>query len=240
MNAEIIFNGHSTKDFFLIHDSNAQLTSPSKDVEFKKIKGVDGEFATGEGTLNNVVRDFPFFIRTTENEDIQDVATDLSNWLKQDSLWHDFEFSGDPDYIYQAIYVDEYNIERITGFYGKVVLSFVLKPYKFLKTGLDEITLGTDIINPTNRPSRPKITIKGTGNITLKIGDALWEFKNVSGGIIVDTLLDVVTTLDGKSLAWDKTITYPLPKIAPGKQLVTKTGTITDIKIIPNWEVIVG
>lgn len=239
MNTEINFNGHSTKDFFLIHESSAQFISPSKNLELEKIGGVDGEVATGDGTLSNVNRDFPFSIRTPIGKDIQDVATDLSNWLKQDNSWHEFEFSGDPDYIYQAIYIDEYNVERITGFYGKVVLSFVLKPYKFLKSGLNEITLGTDIINPTNRPSRPKITIKGTGNVTLKIGDALWEFKNVSGGIVVDTLLDVVTTLDGKNLAWDKTITYPLPRIQPGKQLVTKTGTITEIKIIPRWEVIV-
>ena len=240
MSDYLVYNGRETTEFNLKLENGVTFASPSKNFEFEKIGGLDGEVVTGDGTLNNVTRDFPFTISSDKKRNVQEIATELSAWLKSSNEWHDLEFSGDPDYIYRAIYIDEYNLDRVTNFYGKVVLSFVCKPYKFLKSGRQEITLGTNIINPTNRPSRPKITIRGSGNITLKIGEVLWEFKNISGGIIVDTLLDVVTTLDGKSLAWDKTITYPLPKIAPGKQLVTKTGTITDIKIIPNWEVVVG
>lgn len=240
MSDYLIYNGRATTEFNLKLENGVTFASPSKNLEFEKIGGLDGEVVTGDGTLNNVTRDFPFTISSDKKRNVQEIATELSNWLKSSNEWHDLEFSGDPDYIYRAIYIDEYNLDRVTNFYGKVVLSFICKPYKFLKSGRGEITLGTNIINPTNRPSRPKITIKGTGNITLKIGESLWEFKNISGGIIVDTLLDVVTTLDGKSLAWDKTITYPLPKIATGKQLVTITGAVTDITIIPNWEAIVG
>lgn len=240
MSDYLIYNNRATTEFNLKLENGVTFVSPSKNFELEKIGGLDGEVVTGDGTLNNIVRDFPFTVSSDKKRNVQEIATELSNWLKSGNEWHDLEFSGDSDYIYRAIYIDEYNLDRITNFYGKVVLSFVCKPYKFLKSGREEIALGTNIINPSNRPSRPKITIKGTGNITLKIGDALWEFKNVSGGIVVDTLLNVVTTLDGEGLAWDKTITYPLPKIESGKQLVTKTGTITDIKIIPNWEVVVG
>ena len=240
MSDYLIYNGRATTEFNLKLENGVTFASPSRNFELERIGGLDGEVVTGDGTLNNVTRDFPFTVSSDKKRNVQEIATELSTWLKSSNEWHDLEFSGDPDYIYRAIYIDEYNLDRITNFYGKVVLSFVCKPYKFLKSGRQEITLGTNIINPTNRPSRPKITIKGTGNITLKIGDALWEFKNVSGGIVVDTLLNAVYNLDKSALAWDKTITYPLPRIAPGKQLVTKTGTVTDIKIIPNWEAIVG
>ena len=240
MSDYLIYSGRATTEFNLKLENGVTFASPSKNLELEKIGGLDGEIVTGDGTLNNVTRDFPFTISSDKKRNVQEIATELRTWLKSSNEWHDLEFSGDPDYIYRAIYIDEYNLDRVTNFYGKVVLSFVCKPYKFLKSGRQEITLGTNIINPTNRPSRPKITIKGTGNITLKIGDALWEFKNVSGGIVVDTLLNAVYNLDKSALAWDKTITYPLPKIAPGKQLVTKTGTITDIKITPNWEAVIG
>ena len=38
------------------------FVSPSKDLEFEKIRGQDGEIAIGDGTLNNIKRDFPFKI----------------------------------------------------------------------------------------------------------------------------------------------------------------------------------
>lgn len=234
------FNGKTTNDFYLDMESNVVFNSPERNIEFEKIDGQDGQLATGDGTLNNITRPYPFRIRAPMNVDIQTVATDLSNWLKKDSLWHDLEFGGDPDYIYRAMYVNEYNIERVTSWYGKVVLTFEMKPYKFLKTGLSEITLGSTITNPTQRHARPLITVRGTGNITIKIGQSTWTLRNVDQGIVIDTLLDTVTNLSGTAAAWDKITVYPLPTIAPGNNAVTITGSVTDIKIIPRWEVIVG
>ena len=229
------YNGKYSTDFDLVISESISFSSPQIRGGFEEVLGVDGELFLTDKKLKNVPKKFHVLLLNKSVERI----SEISNWLKSSYNWSDLETSIDPDYIYKAIFVDEYDFDSTAEDYDKAVLSFVLKPYKFLKTGQNEITLGTNIINPTNRPSRPKITIKGSGNITLKIGSALWEFKNISGGIIVDTLLDVVTTLDGKSLAWDKTITYPLPRIASGTQTVTKTGNITDVKIIPNWEVIV-
>lgn len=236
----IKFNNHQTDEFYLKLENEVVFSSPSRNVEFEKIQGQDGQIANGDRTLNNITRSYPFRIRAPMNVDIQTVATDVSNWLKQDALWHDLEFGGDPDYIYRAMYVSEYNIERVTSWYGKVVLTFVMKPYKFLKSSLSEITLGSTIINPTQRHARPLIKVRGTGNITIKIGQSTWTLRNVDQGVVIDTLLDTVTNLSGTAAAWDKITSYPLPTIAPGNNAVTITGNVTDIKIIPRWEVIVG
>lgn len=236
----LIFDGKSTDDFYLDMENGVIFSSPGRNIEFEKIQGQDGQIATGDGTLNNVTRPFPFRIRAPMDVDIQSVVTDLSNWLKKDSLWHDLEFGGDPDYIYQAMYVSEYNVERVTSWYGKLVLTFEMKPYKFLKTSLSEITLGSTITNPTQRHARPLITVRGNGNITIKIGQSTWTLRNVDQGVVIDTLLDTVTNLSGTAAAWNKITSYPLPTIAPGNNAVTITGNVTDIKIIPRWEVIVG
>ena len=232
--------GRESSDFGLRIEDGLAFSSPERDIQFEEIKGRDGDVIIDNQRLKSIDKSFPVTLFPLPGKTLSQQTSDISNWLKQSVKNTPIEVSSESDYVYMGMYYEKYSIDQFMVRYGKVVLNFKVMPYKFLKSGREEITLGTNIINPTNRPSRPKITIKGTGNITLKIGDALWDFKNVSGGIIVDTLLDVVTTLDGKNLAWDKTITYPLPKIAPGKQLVTKTGTITDIKIIPNWEAIVG
>ncbi|WP_210261652.1 hypothetical protein, partial [[Ochrobactrum] soli] len=86
----------------------------------------------------------------------------------------------------------------------KTILTFNVKPYKFLKSGLSEQTLSTSITNPTQRIARPKITIKGTGNITLQIGKSTYNFKDIDGGVIIDVLYDQVKTLDGTRPQWNK------------------------------------
>lgn len=229
------YKGQKSTDFDLMISEDISFASPQIKGEFVSIDGMDGEIFVSDGKLKNVPKKFYVLMDNYSQEKI----TTVSNWLKRDSNWGELTTSIDPGYIYQAIFVDEYDFESTSQEYEKAILTFVCKPYKFLKSGLTESVLGTTITNPTNRPSRPKIIIKGTGNITLKIGPSTWELKNVDGGIVIDTLLDVVTSLTGGVSAWDKITTYPLPKIPPGTHTVTKTGTITEIKIIPRWEVIV-
>lgn len=234
----IKFNGVSSDDFGITILKDVSFTSPSRNLESVKVLGRDGELQIGDGTLNNVSKSFPFIVKNT-NKDIAQVASDLSNWLKFDSEWHDLEFSGDNDYIYQAIATSEYDLQRVMAWFGKGTLDFELKPYKFLKSGLNEVVLGSSIKNPLNRPSKPKITIKGTGNITLTIGASELTLKNVDGGIVVDSLYQTVTNLAGTALAWDKVTSYPLPTIKADTSNVLRTGNITEIKIIPRWEAIV-
>ncbi|GGI64746.1 hypothetical protein ACFQOY_13635 [Enterococcus alcedinis] len=229
------YKGQKSTEFDLMISEDISFTSPQIKGEFVPIDGMDGEILMSDGKLKNVPKKFYVLMDNYSQEKI----TRVSNWLKQDAHWGQLTTSIDPNYIYQAIFIDEYDFESTSEEYEKAILTFVCKPYKFLKTGLAESILGSTISNPTKRQARPKIIIKGTGNITLKIGSSLWEFKNVDGGIVIDTLLDVVTNLTGGVSAWDKITTYPLPPIQPGTHAVTKTGTITEIKIIPRWEVIV-
>lgn len=234
----ITFNGKSSEEFNLHLLRSVTFDSPSRNLESRKILGRDGEIMVGDGKLNNVKKSFPFVLK----DDAQDVAqsiSDISNWLKSDGLWHDLGFEGDAEYVYQAICLNEYNFERVVEYYGKGTIDFIVKPYKFLKAGLTERVLGPNITNPLNRPSKPKLTIIGSGNITITIGDSTLTLKDVDGGVVMDSLYQTATTLDGLMLAWDKITSYPLPAIAPGKQIVTVTGDVIQIKIIPRWEAIV-
>lgn len=232
------FNGHRSDEYDLYLEAGLSFSSPARDMEFEKIAGIDGEVAIGDQTLKNTKLSFPFRLRNT-NTTVEKRAEEISNWLKKDALWHDLIFGGDPNHVYTAIYVDEYDIDRIVSTYGKVVLGFTVKPYKFLKSGLTPLPSPASLSNPTTRDARPLITIKGTGNITLQIGSEKLTLKGVDGGVVIDSLKQVVTNLAGTAPAWDKVTSYPLPVIKPGSQAVLTTGTITELKITPRYEVIV-
>jgi len=227
-----------SSDFDLYIDTSISFSSPEIKGNFVDIEGQDGEMFLTDGKLKNVSKSFPVYLMPINESQIKR-ANEISNWLKSDVNWKELYFSGDPEYLYQAIYTDEYDVEANITDFGKSILTFHVKPYKFLKSGLTEITLSETITNPTNRIARPKITIKGTGNITLQIGSSKYNLKSVDGGVIIDVLYNQVKSLDGNRPQWNKITTYPLQGINPGKNSIRVTGTVTEMKIIPRWEVIV-
>lgn len=227
------FKNKNSLDFGLYISEDFAITSPSARGEFIEIAGSDGEVFTGDDKLKNTKISIPVYL--SDKSKINEIA----NWLKSDVGWYDLTFNSDPQYIYRAIMTDEYEFTETFDWLGKGVLSFNIKPYKFLKSGMTEIALGTSITNPLSRTSKPKITITGTGNISLTIGKSNLTLKGVDGGIVIDSLYQTVTDLTGKKLQWNKVTSYPLPEITTGANSVTKTGTITSIKIIPRWEAIV-
>lgn len=227
------FNNKESTDFGLMIADDIKLISPQVRGEFVEIAGADGEILTGDKKLKNAKLSIPVYI------DDDELVSGVSSWLKGDVQWHQLEYFLDNEFVYQAIFTDEYDFSNTFNEFGKAVLTFNLKPYKFLKAGLSEQNLGANIINPLGRTSKPKLTIKGNGNVTINIGSSTLTLKNVDGGVIVDSLYQTVTTLNGQAQAWDKVTSYPLPTIAPGKQSVTTTGNVTEIKIVPRWEAIV-
>lgn len=227
------YKNKNSLDFGLFIAEDFKITSPSVRNEFVEVIGADGELLSGDLKLKNTKISIPVYLSQKEK------IADISNWLKSDVGWHDLTLSSGQGFIYQAVLTDEYDFEDTFGWLSKGVLSFDIKPFKFLKTGLEEITLGSLIKNPLNRPSKPRIKIEGTGNISLRIGKSILTLKNVDRGIIVDSLYQTVTNLSGSSLQWDKLTSYPLPEIEPGINAVTRTGNITSLKVIPRWEAIV-
>ena len=235
----IEFNGRKSSDFFLILEPGLTFNSPSRNIDFQHVPGQDGDIGTGDGTFSNGTKSFPFNLLPPKGKTVEGLSTDISNWLKKDALWHDLLFDGEPDYVYRAMYYEEYDVERVISLYGKCVLKFVIKPYKFLKIGLTTVTSPTSLTNPTARDAKPLIVIKGTGNITLNIGSEKLTLKGVDGGVVIDSLKQVVTNLAGTAPAWEKVTSYPLPVIKPGKQTILTSGTVTELTITPRWEVIV-
>lgn len=233
----IVYNNRSSDEFGITITKGVTFDSPSRDLETVKVPGMDGSIKMGDGTLNNVQKSFPFVLKGNKR-DVAQVATEISNWLKSDKNWHWLSFSGDEEYFYQAIATEEYNIERVVSWFGKGTLDFEIKPYKFLKTGFQTFNLGETLYNPLNRHSRPKLTIKGNGNITIKIGAEQLDLLSVNGGLIVDVLDEVVMDLNGNA-AWNKVGSYPLITVASGLNEVEVIGNVESVQIMPRWETIV-
>ena len=230
------YNGINSLDKKLIVSNEMKIPSSGKDIEVYQVPGRDGDVLVSKNRQNSISYQIPIFLQ--DDKLFDDQVSNL-DWLKNAEGFRTLELSWDKDFLYIAAFYERYDIEQVSKKLGKTMLTFNVKPFKFLKTGQEELILGTSITNPLSRQSKPRIMIKGTGNMTLKIGSKTLILKNIQDGIIIDSLYEIATNLDGTRPAWDKVASYPLPVIEPGANAVTRTGSITEITIIPRWEAIV-
>lgn len=87
------------------------------------------------------------------------------------------------------------------------------------------------ITNPGDIASRPIVSITGSGNNTVTIGERAVSFTGISGTIKVDCGAQIITA--GNQI-WDGTFSGELWDIPTGTSAVEQTGNMT-ISIAPEW-----
>lgn len=232
------FLNKRSSDFGLRIEEGISFDSPELDFDFHEIKGRDGDVVLYNNRLKSVNKSLPVVFFPQKNKSLDEQITEVSSWLKGHVGYSELEIDSDNNYIYLAMYHEQYSIEKFLKHYGRAVLNFKIMPVKFLKSSMNETTLGSSINNPTSRTAKPKLIIKGSGNITVKIGSSELTLKNVDGGVIVDSQAQTITDLTGKRSQFNKMTSYPFIQIKPGHNTVLKTGTITSVSIVPRFEVI--
>ena len=91
---------------------------------------------------------------------------------------------------------------------------------------------GTIITNPGSVYSEPILTVTGSGDITLMVGTTIVELEDISGSIVIDSVLKEAyqgTTLMNDHMSGD------FPVLRPGENAISWTGAVTRVLIQPNW-----
>lgn len=105
----------------------------------------------------------------------------------------------------------------------------------FYAENVSDITIttsGTTITNPGSVYSEPIITVTGSGDITLMVGTTIVELTDVSGSIVINSVLQEAykgTTLMNDHMSGD------FPALKPGLNGISWTGTVTQVVVTPNW-----
>ena len=93
-------------------------------------------------------------------------------------------------------------------------------------------TSGTIITNPGSVYSEPRVTVTGSGDITLMVGTTIVELTDISGSIVIDSVLQEAYT--GSELMNDH-MSGDFPVLKPGANAISWTGTVTRVVVRPNW-----
>lgn len=234
--------GGQRSDSFDLHISATNTeASPEQDISFISIPGRDGELTQDNKRLSSFNK--PIYVTIQSDINIEEAAHNINQWLKTDVRYKELNKSWDPDYTYKAIIYDYFDIQDILPKFGRVPLPFRWHPLKYRNTGLEEVIIsnGDKLTNPELRKSKPIIHIEGTGDITLQLNGNDWcLLRSVDQEIIIDSEME--TALKGnraqnnKLLDAEQTDLFPL--LLPGENVITWTGNVQSIKIIPRWEAI--
>lgn len=221
--------------------NDISFPSPEADIEFLEVMGKDGDVALDKKRLKGVNFAIPVKIKLPDNVDVNQIATEISNWLKTDVNWQPLRFSGSTKYEYIAMCTEQFDVAETLKQYGRTVITFRLKPYK-RRIDNRSITLsnGTTLFNSEKRPSKPLITIDGQGDITLQNNGVNWlVLTAVDGSIVINSeMMSVYRAQMPQFYKMNSSLSPMFPQLDPGDNKITWTGTVTKLEIEPRWEAI--
>ena len=159
-------------------------------------------------------------------------------WLTGEGL---LRLGDDPNRAYYARVVKEMSCKpkssRMTAL--ELQPKFDCDPYRYVYPEPAAIIAsnGSTIANPGTAPSEPRITVTGSGDITLTIAGQLVELHGVSGGRVIDSRMRDVYESDGLTLCNDKAVIEgdAFPTLPPCNSAITWTGSVTAVQILPRW-----
>ena len=241
MTAYFEYKGISSLDMHLRILNEISFPSPEADIEFVEIMGKDGELAIDNERLKGVNFPIPVVLKTPNDKTVEETATEISNWLKNDIGWYPLRFSGSPNYEYIAMCYEQFNIEETLRQFGKTVITFRLKPYKRFRDDKSIIlSNGQTIVNKGTRVAKPLIRIEGHGDITLTNNGKDWlMLTGVDGHITVDSESMNVYRSNVVQFTKMKAHLKPLfPVLNIGNNKIEWTGNVTKIELTPRTEVV--
>lgn len=230
----VMFNGTSSQDLHALVQTAPDYEFPEKDYNVTHVEGRNGDIVIDAGSWQNVNRTYNLAI-DTRTVSYAEVASKLVQWLHSASGYARLEDSYEPDFYRMAMYKDSGSITNIYSKAGQIEVQFNCKPQRYLKSGeiADIFTESTIYRNPTNFPSKPKITVHGSGSGQITIGNYTISLLNILDGMVIDSELQD-TYMSNKNCNSRVRISE-YPKIIAGNNTIALTGGVTSIEIIPRW-----
>lgn len=230
------FKGIDSRDMGIWLKQMPLRYMPGRNVTRKHVGGMDGSYAYGDGTYNDV--------KVQLECDLRDEAkmTAVAAWLTGSG---ELVFSDEPNLAYDASIEKEYSrasiSARMTG--QRFTVTWVCHPFRRILSEAAPIVLtaADTINNPGTVYSLPKITVVGSGDFSLSINLQTMYMTGVSGGLVLDSELVDALDLD-ESITVNDNVYGEFFRMQPGPNLVSwileDGASVESVTIEPRWRCI--
>ena len=224
-----IWNGVDCRQYGIHVTDQPPITIPAERSTQTNVPGRPGSLTQVEG--DDVYDDLILTATCFISDPVRIPA--IAAWLKGKGT---VTFANRIGGYYQARIVNQIPFEKVLrgNPHCTFVVNFRCFPFWY-QADVADITVtasGTMITNPGGVYAEPIITVYGSGDITLMVGTTIVELENISGNIVVDSVLK--EAYQGSTLMNDY-MTGDYPVLHPGANGVSWTGDVTRVVIRPNW-----
>lgn len=238
-----IFNGRSSLDFGVYIGGQATFNAPQRDISKISISGRNGDLIRDNGRFLNIEVTYNVVIM----KEFREKTAEIRAWLKSATSYARLEDTYNPDYYRMGVCTGSIEFDTLAfNEAGKAQITFDCKPQRFLKEGENTISLGsltslgTDIYNPTEFPSKPLIRVYASGTVIMSVGKSSKRYEMTIADIseYIDIDCDLMDCYKGALNQNSKvTLQDGFPQLESGINDVAlgEGSAEASVDIIPRW-----
>lgn len=244
----LTFGGYASSNIGVTVESYPGSVKPQKNVDTDIIPGRNGDLIKDYKTYKNYEVTYTCHWRKNrelyENADYNtanNTSADYSvlPWLMLDG-YQQLEDSFHPLHYRMAYISNSFEVDNLMNQLGRAKIRFNAKPQWFRKSGETAITVSSSgyHMQNTGMESLPLITVNGSGSCTVTIGAQSVSISSIpESGIVLDSELQDAYS-PNKTTNFNNIVTLSgdkFPVLVHGDNIISYTGNITSITIIPRW-----
>ncbi|WP_002145576.1 hypothetical protein [Bacillus cereus] len=226
---DVRINEKLGRDYHLCMVERPNIPTAKEKVEFIDVPGRENGSLTKKNGYEDVT--FKITFNLLEDYNIKPLLRRIKAWLLNAKI-----LSFTDDYVYRKIKsVEIGDIDNEIEEYGKFEVTFKANPYEYAIEQPITITNPVTIMNQGTLHSLPKLTIYGTGNITIQINGISFQVKGVNPFVIVDS--DLMECYYNTTPMNDKMV-GKFPIFKNDENTISWTGSVSKIDIETRWRYI--
>lgn len=209
------------------------FSAPAPKMETVEVPGRNGALHFYENAYGNVDGTARCFI--LRQDDVATALAAVSMWAMAKPGYRRLEVSNEPNVFRLAAVAEGPETEIRMRTLAPFELSFDCKPQRFLRIGERTIHIsasGAKLHNP-GMPSKPLITLYGTGSGFVTVGGVTVTLKDSFTGLTLDC--DTMDAYFGVSNKNGDISAPEFPEIPGGESEVTFSENVTGVDIVPRW-----
>ena len=227
-----IFNGRSSEDFGLILSGIGTFASTSRDISSVSVPGRNGDLLIDNGRYHNVELTYEAAIPRQFRRRFDEFRPFMLSSLGYRRL----EDTYHPDEYRMARFAGNLSPEMVGAAFiaGRFDLVFDCKPQRFIKSGEIPVTFSAPgALYNSGFEALPLITVYGSGAGTVTVGDVTVTLNSIDDYVVLDC--DIQDAYRGTANKNNTIYAPEFPTLPPGECLISWTGGVTRIEIVPRW-----
>lgn len=236
------FDGVSSANYGVIVSGTRTFVAPERDVEYLQVPGRNGTLLLDNGRWHDVDIVYPCILL----DSFKDSFPMFSAWLMSKVGKFVLSDTYDPTHFRRASFNGPLSPETaIAMTAGRFDVAFRCQPQKYLNSGnrYQAVALSGDkITNPTNYDSLPyiEVTLEDSNSGTVTVGGQTVTITDADAATIYLDCEGQNAVMMSGSLPVSQNskielTTGEFPSIKPGKSIVSWTGDVTGVRIMPRW-----